>query len=155
VKISLRKKEDQPSKLRRRLLPFYMKPAVLVAFMILSLVGQVAATTAIAMMGTMDTRWCAVGFAVGIIVGYVHGKWTSRMWTRDYLRVLKREISFWQASGATGTTVYVMLALGIPVFLAVYMEKPHGIFAGLQPYIFGFIGGMNLALYLWVRRLPR
>ena len=26
---------------------------------------------------------------------------------------------------------------------------------GIQSYIFGFIGGMNLALYLWVRRLPK
>ena len=131
-----------------------MKPPVLLAFIALAVIGHVVSTAAMAMLGTLDNRWSAIGFAVGIVVGYIQGKWTSRMWGRDYLRVLKREITFWEAKGATGTTVYVILALGIPIVLAFALE-PRGLWSGLQPYIFGFVGGMNLALYLWVRRLPR
>ena len=31
------------------------------------------------------------------------------MWARDYLRVLRREITFWEAKGAPGTTFFVIL----------------------------------------------
>ena len=156
VNISLRKTEKrQLDKLHRRLLPFYMRPALLIVFMMGSLVGQLMWATAIAMAGSADVRWCGVGFAVGIVVGYIQGRWMSRMWARDYLRVLKREIRFWEARGATGTTVFVILALGIPVWVELFLVQSHWLLVGLQSYIFGFVGGMNLALYLWVRRLPK
>ena len=47
VNIPLRKTaKHRPNKLYRRLLPFYMKPAILIAFMVLSLMGQLTWTTA-------------------------------------------------------------------------------------------------------------
>lgn len=104
---------------------------------------------------SVDARWCGVGFALGIVLGYIQGGWISRMWARDYLRVLKREITFWEAKGATGTTVFVILALGIPIVAGLSLRHAHHMLVGIQSYIFGFIGGMNLALYLWVRRLPK
>ncbi len=156
VNIPLRKTpKQQPSKLYRRLLPFYMKPVFLIAFMTISLGGQLMWATAVAMAGRVDVQWCGVGFAVGIVVGYIQGRWMSRMWAHDYLRVLKREIRFWEARGATGTTVFVILALGIPVWIELFVVQSHWLLVGLQSYIFGFVGGMNLALYLWVRRLPK
>jgi hypothetical protein len=79
----------------------------------------------------------------------------ARMWARDYLRVLKREISFWQAKGGKGTTIFVILALGIPIFIAVFTRLSFDVLAGLQSYIFGFIGGTNFAVCLWVRQLPK
>ena len=136
------------------MLPFYMKPAILIAFIMISLVGQIAWVTAV-YLHRADPRWCLFGFALGIMLGYIHGKWTSGMWNRDYLRVLKREIQFWGARGATGTTIYVILALGVPIFWSLLIQHSVDVLAGLQSYIFGFIGGMNFALYLWVRRLPR
>ncbi len=108
-----------------------------------------------AMSESVDVRWCGVGFALGIVLGYIQGGWIARMWARDYLRVLKREIPFWEAKGATGTTVFVILALGIPILVGLSSKQAHGLLVGIQSYIFGFIGGMNLALYLWVRRLPK
>ncbi len=143
------------NKLHRRLLPFYMKPAILIAFMGVSLMGQLTWITAIAMTGGVDVRWCGVGFAFGIVIGYIQGKWISRLWARDYLRVIQREITFWEAKGATGTTVFVILALGIPILIGLSLRQSHGLLVGLQSHIFGFVGGMNLALYLWVRRLPK
>ena len=156
VNISLRKTEKhRPGKLHRRLLPFYMRPTMLIVFMAISLMGQLAWTTAMALTSGADVQWCGVGFALGIILGYIQGRWMARMWARDYLRVLRREIRFWEARGATGTTVFVILALGIPVWVELFLEGAHWFMVGLQSYIFGFIGGMNLALYLWVRRLPK
>ena len=156
MKISLRKTEKHRlNKLHRRLLPFYMKSAILIAFMAISLMGQLTWTTAISMSGGVDARWCGAGFALGVVLGYIQGRWISRMWARDYLRVLQREITFWEAKGATGTTVFVILALGIPILVGLSVGQAHGMLVGVQSYIFGFIGGMNLALYLWVRRLPK
>ena len=156
VNISLRKTEKrQPDKLHRRLLPFYMRSASLIIFMTISLIGQLMWATAVAMAGRVDVQSCGVGFALGVVVGYIQGRWMSRMWARDYLRVLKREIRFWEARGATGTTVFVILALGIPVWIELFLVQSHWLLVGLQSYIFGFVGGMNLALYLWVRRLPK
>ena len=156
VNIPLRKIEKRRlDKLNRRLLPFYMKPVILIAFMVTSLVGQLTWTTAMAIAESVDARWCGVGFGLGIILGYIQGGWISRMWARDYLRVLKREITFWEAKGATGTTVFVILALGIPIVAGLSLRHAHHMLVGIQSYIFGFIGGMNLALYLWVRRLPK
>ena len=156
VNISPRKREKrQLDKLHRRLLPFYMKPAILIAFMVISLVGQLTWTTAMAMSEGVDVRWCGAGFALGIVLGYIQGRWISRMWARDYLRVLRREITFWEAKGAPGTTFFVILALGIPILVGLSLRQAHGMLVGIQSYIFGFIGGMNFALYLWVRRLPK
>jgi hypothetical protein len=156
VNISPRKTEKhQLNKLHRRLLPFYMKPAILIAFMMISLIGILWSWITAVYLSHVNPFWCSFGFAFGIVLGYIHGKWTARMWERDYLRVSRREITFWKARGATGTTVYVILALGAPIFIGLSLGQSYEILAGLQSYIFGFIDGMNLALYLWVRQLPR
>ncbi|MCZ6677927.1 MAG: hypothetical protein O7E52_11825 [Candidatus Poribacteria bacterium] len=156
MKISLRKKDPrQLNKLYRRLLPFYMRPPILLAFMMVSLLGQTAWGTLILVRHTDLQSNLTIGFGLGVILGYIHGRWTARMWARDYLRVLKCEITFWEAKGATGTTVFVFFALGVPIFFGLLLKQSYEILIGLQSYIFGFIGGMNFALYLWVRRLPR
>ena len=156
VKINLRNETGQfPDKIHRRLLPFYMRPMVLVAFMAISVVGQIVWITAVRIVGEIDMWWCSLGFAFGIILGYIHGKWIARMWDRDYLRVLKREITFWQAKGGKGTTILMVLALGIPIFFAVFARLSIDSLAGLQSYIFGFICGTNFAVFSWVRQLPK
>ena len=62
---------------------------VLVAFMAISVIGQIVWITAVRIVGEIDMWWCSIGFAFGIVLGYIHGKWIARMWDRDYLRVLK------------------------------------------------------------------
>ena len=152
---SLNKKAaTQPDRLHRRRLPFYMQLPILVSFIVVSMVGQIAWTAAVH-LSRVDTSWCGIGFAAGIVLGFIQGKWTSRMWARDYMRVLEREITFWDARGAKGTTIFVVLALGMPILFGLLVRQTYGILAGLQSYVFGFVGGMNLALVLWVRRLPR
>jgi hypothetical protein len=137
------------------MLPFYMRPTALVAFVAISLVAQIVWITAVTIVGEINLWWCSFGFAFGIILGYIHGKWMARMWARDYLHVLKREITFWQAKGGKGTTIFVILALGIPILFAVFTRLSFDVLAGLQSYIFGFVGGTNFAVCSWVRQLPK
>ncbi len=142
------------NKLSRRLLPLYMKTPVLLAFILLSLLGQILWVAAVSHHPRIDLRWCAFGFAFGIMLGFMQGKWTSRLWGRSYLQVIKREFTFWHAEGAKSLTCYTVLALGVPIFTCLFIQTLSTL-AGFQCYVFGFISAMNFALLLWVRRLPK
>ena len=142
------------NKLTRKLLPFYMKIPVFWAFIIITFLGQVMWVTAISNNPRIDLRWSSIGFALGIVIGYMQGKWTSRLWQNSYLQVLRREIAFWDARGAKSLTYFTCFALGLPVVGIILIESTAEL-AGIQSYIFGFVGGMNVALLLWVRRIPK
>ncbi len=142
------------NKLYRRLLPFYMKLPVLWAFIVLSVLGQLLWTVAISYDVRIDLRWLSVGYGLGIGLGYMHGKWTSRLWNQSYLKVLKRQITFWEAKGAKHLTFYTCFALGLPIFCP-FLIRSLDTLAGIQSYVLGFIGAMNVALLLWVQRMPK
>ena len=142
------------NKLSRRLLPFYMKLPVFWAFIILSVLGQLLWAAIISQDVWIDPRWSSFGYGFGIALGFMQGKWTSRLWQRSYLQVLKRQITFWEAKGAKLLTFYTCVALGIPIFCP-FLIRSLNTLAGIQSYVFGFIGAMNLALLLWVRRMPK
>ena len=131
-----------------------MKIPVFWAFIVVSLIGQVLWVTTISHDPHMDLRWTTFGYAFGIVLGFMQGKWTSRLWEQSYLRVLRREITFWQAKGAKSLTFYTFLALGLPIAGGIFIESPETL-TGIQSYVFGFIGAMNAALLLWVRRMPK
>lgn len=132
-----------------------MRPTVLVAFVLISVVGQFLWIAGITIVGEVHLWGCSFAFAFGIILGYIHGKWMARMWARDYLRVINREISFWQVKGGKGTSIFVVLALGIPVLCVAFTRLSFDALAAVQSYIFGFIGGTNFAVCSWVRTLPK
>ena len=141
-------------KLSRRLLPFYMKIPVFWTFIVVSLLGQVLWVATISHDPYIDLRWTTFGYALGIVLGFMQGKWTSRLWAHSYLRVLRREITFWQAKGAKSLTLYTFLTLGLPIAGVVFIESTETL-TGIQSYVFGFVGAMNAALLLWVRRMPK
>ena len=132
-----------------------MRPTVLVAFVVISLIGQILWVAGITLVGEINLWGCSFAFAFGIFLGYIHGKWMARMWARDYLRVINREITFWQAKGGKGTTIFVVLALGIPILVVAFTRLSFDALATMQSYIFGFIGGTNFAVCSWVRTLPK
>ncbi len=142
------------NKLSRRLLPFYMKLPVFWAFIIVTFLGQVLWVAAISKFSWIDLRWSSFGYAFGIVLGFMQGKWTSRLWEKSYLQVLRREIVFWQAKGAKSLTYFTCFALGLPV-AGIILIRSMAQLAGIQSYVFGFVGGMNVALLLWVRRIPK
>ena len=142
------------NKLSRRLLPFYMKMPVFWAFIVLSVLGQLLWVVALSYDVRIDLRWSSFGFGLGIGLGFMQGKWTSRLWQQSYLRVLKREIAFWEAKGSKLLMLYTCVALSLPIFCS-FLVRSLDTLAGIQSYVFGFIGAMNVALMLWVRRIPK
>ena len=142
------------NKLSQRMLPFYMKMPVFLAFIIITFMGQVLWIVVISMDKNIDLRWSVLGYAVGFILGFMQGKWTALLWENSFLQVLRREITFWNAKGAKSLTFFTCLMLGLPI-LGILLIKSTAKLAGIQSYIFGFIGAMNLALFLWVRRMPK
>ena len=82
------------NKLSRRLLPFYMKLPVFWTFIIVTFLGQVLWVATISKFPWIDLRWSSFGYAFGIVLGFMQGKWTSRLWEKSYLQVLRREIVF-------------------------------------------------------------
>ena len=141
------------NKLSRRLLPFYMKMPVFWAFIIFAVLGEVLWVTVIS-NEQIDLRWSSFGYAFGIVLGFMQGKWTSRLWEKSYLQVLRREISFWEAKGAKSLTYFTCISLGLPVVGIILIESTAKL-VGIQSYVFGFVGAMNVALLLWVRRIPK
>lgn len=141
-------------KLTRRLLPFYMKLPVFWAFIVLSVLGQLLWVAIISQDAFIDPRWSSLGYGLGIALGFMQGKWTSRLWQQSYLKVLKRQIIFWEAKGAKLLTFYTCVALGLPI-LCPFLTRSLDTLVGIQSYVFGFIGAMNVALLLWVRRMPK
>ena len=141
------------NKLSRRLLPFYMKLPVFWAFIIFAFLGEVLWVTVIS-NEQIDLRWSSFGYAFGIVLGFMQGKWTSRLWEKSYLQVLRREITFWEAKGAKSLTYFTCISLGLPVVGIILIESTAKL-VGIQSYVFGFVGAMNVALLLWVRRIPK
>ena len=141
-------------KLSRRLLPFYMKLPIFWMFIIVAFLGEVLWITLLLKHPPVDFRWLSFGYALGVVLGFMQGKWTSRLWEKSYLQVLNREITFWQAKGARSLTYFTCFALGLPIVGIRFIESTAKL-AGIQSYIFGFVGAMNLALMLWVRRIPK
>ena len=141
-------------KLSRRLLPFYMKLPIFWAFIVVSVLGQLLWVVVISQDVRIDLRWSSFGYGLGIGLGFMQGKWTSRLWQQSYLQVLRRQITFWQAKGAKPLTFYTCFALGLPIFF-IFLTRSLDTLVGIQSYIFGFIGAMNVALLLWVRRMPK
>lgn len=141
-------------KLSRRLLPFYMKLPIFWAFIIVTFIGQVLWVAVLSNDPLIDLRWTSLGYVCGIMLGFMQGKWTSQLWEKFYIRVLNREITFWQAKGAKSLTYFTCIALGLPIIGIVMIESTAKL-AGIQSYVFGFVGAMNVALLLWVRRIPK
>ncbi len=141
-------------KLTRSLLPFYMKLPVFWAFIVVSLLGQLLWIAIVSQDPRIDLRWAIFGYALGVILGFMQGEWNARLWQRSYLQVLKRQLTFWEARGAKGLTCYTCLALGLPIVASVFIRSTEAL-VGIQSYVFGFVGAMNVALLLWVRQIPK
>ncbi|MCG9128023.1 hypothetical protein JT359_10530 [Candidatus Poribacteria bacterium] len=150
----MQKRLFMSDQLTRRILPFYMKLPVFWGFIVFTLAGQVLWVAFISRYPGIDLRWSSIGYAFGIVLGFMQGRWTSRLWNRSYLQVVRREIIFCQAKGAKTLTYFTCFALGLPV-TGVLLIKSTVQLTGIQSYVFGFIGGMNVALMLWVRRIPK
>ena len=148
-----RYKKNKPT-LHKRMLPFLMRPPALIVMLVSSVFGQFMWTTAVSTSWRFhyDRTSLALAFAIGIVLGFIQGRFTSYLFDQYYIDVLLKKVKMWNTGLGKITTIFGVSALGIPALWNIFAQTSP---AGLQSYIFGFIGGMNVGIYLWVRKLPK
>ena len=144
--------DEEKIKLTKRMLPFLMKPITLLVLTGTCILGEVMwIYLAIQNESLLE---CLGLFAVGSLLGFVGGNWTSQLWDRHYVQALLRRVRLMQTSVGRRSTMFTILALGVPMAMSFILASHDPFLPALQSYIFGFICGMNIAIYLWARRLP-
>lgn len=139
-------------KLTKRMLPFLMKPHVL-----LILIGTCILGESLWMYMAIKNRnhWEFMGmFIAGSFLGFVNGRWTSQMWDKYYIQSILKGLKVSRTPIGIKNSLLTYLALGIPMLLSFILSSQNPFTSSLQSYIFAFICGMNIAIYKWVRRLP-
>jgi hypothetical protein len=131
-----------------------MRPLALILLIASSIIGQFLWRFISATWG-IDQRPGLFAYVIGAVLGYAEGKWTAALWDRYYIDALMGRVRLWDTFLGKLTTIFAIFALGLPIAVTAVPLQSRSLEAGMQSYVFGFIGGMNLGLYLWVRRLPR
>lgn len=148
------KQRNNKPDLHQRMLPFYMRPIALLFLIVGNVFGHFIWTTVtfMSLRFHYDIWIITVVFAAGIVLGFIQGRLTARLCARYYIDAVLGRVNLWKTAIGKGVTLFVLFALGIPILWNILARNAP---VGLQSYIFGFVGGMSLGLYLWVRQLPR
>ena len=134
------------------MLPFLMKPYVLIILIVACVFGEVMwMFRAIQDGNQLESLGL---FLVGMLLGGVSGVWTSRMFDRYYVPSLLRRVHFMRTPISIRNSIFTFLALGVPMLVSFFRSDMDPFLPIMQSYIFGFICGMNIMIYLWARRLP-
>jgi hypothetical protein len=144
--------DQDKNRLNKRMLPLLMKPYVLLLLTVICLVGEVIWIYLGVLYGN---QWeCLVLLLVGYFLGHVGGVWTTELWDKHYVQALLRRVKFIRTSLGRRSIIFTTLALGVPMIMSFALRSHATFLPVLQSYIFGFICGMNMAIYRWARRLP-
>ncbi len=144
--------DQERHKLNKRMLPFLMKPFTLLALTVVCVLGEVMWIY----LGILNNnQWeCIALFVVGSLIGFIGGGRTSELWDRYYVEALLRRVKITKTPMGKRNTLFIFLALGVPMVMSFIPTTQHPFLPVLQSYIFGFICGMNIKLYLWAKQLP-
>ena len=139
-------------RLTKRMLPFLMRPHTLLIMTGACVFGEVMWIYLATRNGSV---WESLAlFVVGSLLGFIGGGWTSQLWDKYYILALLKRVKLMKTSMGRRSTTFTVLALGIPMGMSFFLASQDPFLPALQSYIFGFICGMNTAIYRWVRRLP-
>jgi len=134
------------------MLPFLMKPYTLIIITVTCILGE---TMWMARAIQDGNKWEALGlFIIGLLMGFISGNWTSKLFDEYYVQTLLKRVNVLKTPMGRRNTIFTVLALGVPMaasFVPAYQDPFLPI---LQSYIFGFICGTNVVIYLWARKLP-
>jgi len=144
--------DPEKVKLRKRMLPFLVRPLTLKVIFITCIFGEVMWMYRAIQDGRQFEA--LILFVGGIILGGVSGVWTSRMFDKHYVESLLGHVNIIKTSLGIKNTIFAVLALGLPMAVSVIRSDNDPFLAIIQSYIFGFICGMNVMIYLWARKLP-
>jgi len=139
-------------KLTKRMLPFLMKPFTLVVLTLTCILGEVMWMYRAVQDGSQLE---ALGlFIAGVILGFTSGRWTWQMFDKYYVQSLLKRVNIMKTPIWKQNTLFTVLALGLPMAASFIPTYQNPVLPIIQSYIFGFISGMNVAIYLWARKLP-
>jgi len=93
-------------------------------------------------------------FLVGMLLGGINGVWTYRVFDKYYIQSLLNKVNVIRQPMSIKNNVFTFLALGVPMAVSFLRDDIDPFLPIMQSYIFGFICGMNVMLYLWARKLP-
>jgi hypothetical protein len=93
-------------------------------------------------------------FMAGIILGGASGIWTSRLFDKYYILSLLKRVNIMRTPMGIKNTAFTVLALGVPMGVSFFRGNGDPFLPIIQSYIFGFICGTNIMIYLWARKLP-
>ena len=134
------------------MLPFLMKPFTLLILIGTCILGELI-WIYIAIQN--ENQWeSLVLFIVGFFLGSINGGWTSKLWDKYYIQSLLGRVRLMRTSMGRRNTIFTVMALGVPMIMSFIPTSRHPFLPVLQSYVFGFICGMNIVIYLWARRLP-
>jgi len=119
-----KKKNNKPI-LHRRMLPFLTRPPALIVMIAVSVFSQFMWTI------TVSTSWrfhynrqsIILTFALGIVLGFIQGRFISYLFDQHYIDVLLKRIKIWNTVLWKITTIYGILALGIPVMWNILLAQ--------------------------------
>ena len=144
--------DPEKVKLRKRMLPFLMKPSTLVVISVTCIFGEVMWMYRAIQDGNQLEAFAL--FLGGMMLGSVSGVWTSRMFDKHYVASLLGRVSIMKTSIGKKNMIFAFLALGLPMIVSFVKGDMDPLLPIIQSYIFGFICGMNIMIYLWARKLP-
>ena len=144
--------EQNKIKLTKRMLPFLMKPYILIILIIACIIGEIMWLYIAIKNGHY---WEFIGmFMVGFFLGFVNGRWTSELWDKHFIQSLLKGLKVSRTPIGRKNAILTYLALGVPMLLSFFLSSYNPFTSSLQSYIFAFICGMNIAIYRWARKLP-
>ena len=91
---------------------------------------------------------------VGSLLGFIGGGRTSKLWDEYYIESRSRRVKIMQTPMGRRNALFIFTALGVPMVMSFIPASLDPFLPVVQSYIFGFICGMNVAIYLWARQLP-
>ena len=135
------------------MLPILVKPLTLLVLTVVCLVGEVMWVY----LGIQNgNQWeCVVAVVVGSLLGYIGGGRTSRLWDKYYIEALLRRVKMSKTPMGRRNMLFIFTAIGVPMVMSFIPASLDPFLPVLQSYIFGFICGMNIAIYRWVKQLPK
>ena len=144
--------DQRKPRLTKRMLPFLMKPFTLLILTVVCVLGEVMWIY----LGIRNNdQWeCVALFVVGSLIGFIGGGRTSKLWDKYYVEALLKRVKIMKTPLGRRNTIFIFVALGVPMAMSFASTSQHPFLPVLQSYIFGFICGMNIAIYLWAKQLP-
>lgn len=129
-----------------------MKPYVLIILIVISVFGEVLWMYRAIQDGNQLESFGL--FLVGMLLGGINGVWTYRVFDKYYIQSLLNKVNVIRQPMSIKNNVFTFLALGVPMAVSFLRDDIDPFLPIMQSYIFGFICGMNVMLYLWARKLP-